>query len=187
MGRVRRPRQLRGGPPHARVRRGRGRGRVGAHSRGQSAGPGASRIGPRADARRRHRCGREHRIHVRQSTRAGDGGLCGVEGRAGRVHECHRTGTRAWRHPRSRGQSRPHPHRAVGRPRRVRRRDRERLRHVRQGNHDHHIRNIRRIPLGRPGDAREIADSIVFLASRRSRFTTGSALAVHGGMATHPA
>ncbi|MGO2931643.1 SDR family NAD(P)-dependent oxidoreductase [Microbacterium sp.] len=52
---------------------------------------------------------------------------------------------------------------------------------------DHHIRNIRRIPLGRPGDAREIADSIVFLASRRSRFTTGSALAVHGGMATHPA
>lgn len=49
----------------------------------------------------------------------------------------------------------------------------------------HHIREVRRIALGKPGTAQEIADAVVFLASPRSSHTTGTVLAVHGGMATH--
>jgi NAD(P)-dependent dehydrogenase (short-subunit alcohol dehydrogenase family) len=47
---------------------------------------------------------------------------------------------------------------------------------------DEEIRRIvRDIPLGRWGEAREIADAVAFLASPRSSFTTGTALAVDGG------
>lgn len=40
---------------------------------------------------------------------------------------------------------------------------------------------VRDIPAGRWGEAREIADAVAFLASPRSSFTTGTALAVDGG------
>jgi hypothetical protein len=38
------------------------------------------------------------------------------------------------------------------------------------------------IPLGRPGDAREIAAVIAFLASAQSAYVTGASVVVDGGM-----
>lgn len=49
----------------------------------------------------------------------------------------------------------------------------------------HHVSNVRRIALERPGRAAEIADAIVYLTSKRAAFVNGTALAVHGGMATY--
>jgi NAD(P)-dependent dehydrogenase (short-subunit alcohol dehydrogenase family) len=49
---------------------------------------------------------------------------------------------------------------------------------------DRDPRTVRRpgIPLGRPGDAREVADVISFLASARADYITGVSWAVDGGM-----
>ena len=41
---------------------------------------------------------------------------------------------------------------------------------------------VARQPLGRLGTADEIAEAVAYLASDRSRFTTGSQLVVDGGM-----
>ncbi len=41
---------------------------------------------------------------------------------------------------------------------------------------------IKQIPLGRMGDAEDIANSVVFLASKESSYITGSILHVNGGM-----
>jgi NAD(P)-dependent dehydrogenase (short-subunit alcohol dehydrogenase family) len=49
----------------------------------------------------------------------------------------------------------------------------------------HHVREVRRVALGRPGTAQQVADAVVFLASDRAAHITGTVLAVHGGMATH--
>lgn len=49
----------------------------------------------------------------------------------------------------------------------------------------HHVRDVRRLALGRPGAAQDVADAVVFLASDRASHITGTVLAVHGGMATH--
>ena len=38
------------------------------------------------------------------------------------------------------------------------------------------------IPLGRPGDAREVAELIVFLAGPEASDTTGSSYVIDGGM-----
>lgn len=40
---------------------------------------------------------------------------------------------------------------------------------------------VRNTALRRIGDARELADTVVFLASRRASFVTGQTLAVDGG------
>ncbi|GAB2529322.1 SDR family oxidoreductase [Paramicrobacterium agarici] len=52
------------------------------------------------------------------------------------------------------------------------------------GNEDVDPREIHRpgVPLGRPGDAREIAAVIAFLASPSSSYITGASIAVDGGM-----
>ena len=39
----------------------------------------------------------------------------------------------------------------------------------------------RGIPLGRMGDAAEVADSVVFLASERANYITGQVLGIDGG------
>jgi NAD(P)-dependent dehydrogenase (short-subunit alcohol dehydrogenase family) len=49
----------------------------------------------------------------------------------------------------------------------------------------HHVREVRRVALGRPGTPEEVADAVVYLASDRASHVTGTVLAVHGGMATH--
>ena len=41
---------------------------------------------------------------------------------------------------------------------------------------------IKQIPLGRMGNAEDIANSVVFLASKESSYITGSILHVNGGM-----
>jgi NAD(P)-dependent dehydrogenase (short-subunit alcohol dehydrogenase family) len=43
------------------------------------------------------------------------------------------------------------------------------------------------IPLGRPGDAREIAAAVAYLASPEASYTTGHSLVVDGGMLLMPA
>ena len=52
------------------------------------------------------------------------------------------------------------------------------------GNTDVNPEGVERpgVPLGRPGDAREVADVIAFLASAASSYVTGASWAVDGGM-----
>lgn len=50
---------------------------------------------------------------------------------------------------------------------------------------EHHIREVRRVALGHPADAVDVANSILFLCSAAAKHVTGTSLAVHGGMATH--
>jgi 3-oxoacyl-[acyl-carrier protein] reductase len=45
---------------------------------------------------------------------------------------------------------------------------------------------VREVPLGRLGDPEEVADVIVFLASERASFVTGTLLAVDGGVVRSP-
>ncbi|MFD7749894.1 SDR family oxidoreductase [Streptomyces sp. NPDC059698] len=54
----------------------------------------------------------------------------------------------------------------------------------RQGGEDIDVESVDRpgIPLGRPGDAREVASVIAFLAGPESSYTTGASWAVDGGM-----
>lgn len=47
---------------------------------------------------------------------------------------------------------------------------------------DPHDQDRRGIPLGRPGDARDIASTIVHLAGPESSYTTGSSYVIDGGM-----
>ena len=49
----------------------------------------------------------------------------------------------------------------------------------------HHVRDVRKVALGRPATAQQVADAIVYLVSARASHVTGTVLAVHGGMATH--
>ncbi|MCK6212236.1 SDR family oxidoreductase [Georgenia sp. EYE_87] len=49
----------------------------------------------------------------------------------------------------------------------------------------HHVRDVRKVALGRPATAQQVADAIVYLVSPRASHVTGTVLAVHGGMATH--
>jgi NAD(P)-dependent dehydrogenase (short-subunit alcohol dehydrogenase family) len=49
------------------------------------------------------------------------------------------------------------------------------------GLHDYYDAMLRATPLGRTGDASEIAEAVVFLASERSSWTTGALLDVSGG------
>lgn len=44
-----------------------------------------------------------------------------------------------------------------------------------------HLRKLEKIPMARPGEPREIADAVVFLASESSSFVTGHTLFVDGG------
>lgn len=51
-----------------------------------------------------------------------------------------------------------------------------------QEDHDPHTEDRPGIPLGRPGDAREIASVIAFLASAQASYVTGASWVVDGGM-----
>lgn len=52
------------------------------------------------------------------------------------------------------------------------------------GQEDTDVGNVDRpgIPLGRPGDAREVASVVAFLAGPESSYTTGASWVVDGGM-----
>ena len=43
------------------------------------------------------------------------------------------------------------------------------------------------MPFGRPGDPREIADVVAFLASSRAGYISGTVVSVDGGLANRPA
>lgn len=47
----------------------------------------------------------------------------------------------------------------------------------------HHLREVRRLALGRAGTPEQVADAVLFLVSARAAHVTGTVLAVHGGMA----
>ena len=47
---------------------------------------------------------------------------------------------------------------------------------------DPHDQDRPGIPLGRPGDAREVAALVVHLASEASTYTTGASYVIDGGM-----
>ncbi|SEB60355.1 hypothetical protein SAMN04489806_1252 [Paramicrobacterium humi] len=51
-----------------------------------------------------------------------------------------------------------------------------------QTDEDPHLKHRPGVPLGRPGDAREVAAVIAFLASPASSYVTGSSFVVDGGM-----
>ena len=53
---------------------------------------------------------------------------------------------------------------------------------VGQEDHDPHAERRPGVPLGRPGDAREIAAVIAFLASAQASYVTGANWPVDGGM-----
>lgn len=61
----------------------------------------------------------------------------------------------------------------------------ERYRLPREEAVTHHVRDVRKVALGRPATAQQVADAIVYLVSARASHVTGTVLAVHGGMATH--
>ena len=60
--------------------------------------------------------------------------------------------------------------------------DTPRLRLVAEQSPDEMNELIRDIPLGRPGDAEEVAAAVAFLTSPRGRYITGTTLAVDGGL-----
>ena len=49
---------------------------------------------------------------------------------------------------------------------------------------DHHVREVRKIPLGRMADPEDVASTVVFLASDLARHVTGSDYRVDGGAPT---
>ena len=49
-------------------------------------------------------------------------------------------------------------------------------------NHDYHEKMKASIPLGRPGQAEEVAEAVAFLAGEASGYITGQVLVVDGGM-----
>lgn len=55
--------------------------------------------------------------------------------------------------------------------------------HSREGNPERPALAARAAPLGRVATAEEIADAVLFLASERARFVTGTVLTVAGGLA----
>ena len=60
--------------------------------------------------------------------------------------------------------------------------DTPRLRLVAEQSPDEMNELIRDIPLGRPGDAEEVAAAVAFLTSPRGRYITGTTLAIDGGL-----
>jgi NAD(P)-dependent dehydrogenase (short-subunit alcohol dehydrogenase family) len=51
-----------------------------------------------------------------------------------------------------------------------------------QEDEDPHAKQRRGIPLGRPGDAREVAELVAYLASPEASYTTGASYVIDGGM-----
>ena len=49
----------------------------------------------------------------------------------------------------------------------------------------HHVAHVRKIAVGRPARADEVADAIVFALSPRASFITGTSIDIHGGAAAH--
>jgi len=53
---------------------------------------------------------------------------------------------------------------------------------IKQGRPEFYEKTLTQVPLGRLGQAREVADAVAFLASPLSAFTTGTNLVIDGGM-----